>query len=113
MNKDVEIPEWIGKKQAPEDKETTLELVKTFADLMEEPMPKFPKFIADLDDGAFLIEVGDFVNPMYTRVMKSDLKFPLPVGVWVGFPETPVGRANACLAGVVWQLKRALEESDG
>lgn len=105
MNKDVVIPEWIGKVNVhmPEDRGTTLELLNILAEMLGE---NHPEIKSDLDDGAFVAAVVDVANKL-SRAMK-DLELP-DMGIWVGFPDTPVGKLNAALASKVWCVKRALE----
>lgn len=107
MNKNIEIPDWIGKTNVSEDRETTLELLRVFANLLGEPLPYFN---AEQNDDDFLKDVCDIANRLDYDIEK-DVE-PLDIGVLVGFTRTPIGRFNAELAGRVWLLKRALEEND-
>lgn len=106
VNKDVVIPEWIGKTNVHEDRETTLELLNVYADLVEEPLPELS---TGLNNNDFLKETCDIANKFNIKI--KDIELP-EMGIWVGFPETPIGRLNAKLAGIVWLLKRAEEEDN-
>jgi hypothetical protein len=111
MNKNVEIPYWIGKFNAPEDTSSTMELLQTFSDIIEEPMPEIEiKRWERWNKDVFLVKACDITNNFMEKI--KDVKLP-EMGVWTGFPETPIGRFNAQLGATVWLLKRALEEKDG
>lgn len=106
MNKDIEIPDWIGKQNVPEDKETSLELVKVYADLIEVP---YHVIDITLEDEEFIEVICDAVNILNASI--KELTLP-DVNIWVGFPRTPIGNLNAALAHRVWLLKRVSEEND-
>lgn len=106
MNKDVEIPGWIGKNNVPEDKGTTIELLEAYANLIEAPYQRVDETLEDKD---FLEEICNAVNLLNASI--KELTLP-DVGLWVGFPRTPIGNLNAALAHRVWLLKRVLEKAD-
>lgn len=104
MNKDIKIPDWIGKSNVPEDRETTIELLEVYASLIETSCPYIGKTLNDEDFLEMACTTTNTLNTLFGD-------FPLPeLGIWTGFPTTPIGKLNAALAHRVWLVKRALEE---
>src|SRR5215469_510587 len=102
----LELPAWIGRQSAPERREDTMELLRVWANWVDQPEPHFNSGTSVSDD-VFIRAVCDLVNSQY--IPKSE---PLinperkGTGIWVGFPETPTGRLNSSLASQLWHMEK-------
>jgi len=100
----VTIPNWIGKFPVPEDKGTTMHLLLTISELIDVECPIIDH--RKLTDPEFVIKICEVVNGWAV-----DHESPEPKsGIWVGFPETPIGRLNASLTGRIWAYYQMKED---
>lgn len=103
-----EIPPWIGSESVPETKDTTKELLECYAALIETDAPNID---IDMPDVEFLKSACDVGNKLREKhVEKYPDYTPSDVGIWVGFPETPIGKLNAQLVSMVWHLNDWLDQ---
>ena len=102
-----EVLSWIGRSSIPETRDVTKRLLECFAELVETQKPMVN---LEMSDDEFLKHACDIGNQIQKkREEKYPNYAPKEVGIWVGFPETPIGRLNADLASMVWHLNDWLE----
>ena len=99
------LPYWVGRQSAPESRSESMELLRVYANWVDEPEPHI-KYDTSVSDDTFIKEICDLVNTKYIPKSESLVNPKRKgVGIWVGFPETPVGRLNSSLASQLWHME--------
>ena len=98
------LPDWMGKECVPENRETTIELLTIWAALLDVGGPIDPTNLSDTGWVKWACIEADALQKI------TDAKIPKRedgiTGVWVGFPDTPIGRLNGKLVGAVFFVWR-------
>lgn len=98
---------WLGKQSVPENKETTILLLREWSKLLNHQLEEPPKDI----DGQDLLKWGCIQAQILQTKTDHFLKdWDDGIRIWVGFPETPLGRMNAALAGIISKVQRWVDK---
>ena len=98
------IPGWIGHHSVSESPKQTNELLHALGNLLEVESNNIPTDNMHALAG-FLEKACQEGNRLTEKLREKYPDYvPKKVGIWVGFPETDIGRLNARLVGIIWHL---------
>ena len=108
MDKNRMVPSWVARRAVPETKEATKELLQSWASLINVHCADINTALGDEE---FLEKACEIANTLEDHLWKTYPDYKPPnFGIWVGFPQTPIGRLNAQLAARIHAINHYIEQ---
>lgn len=112
---EFELPSWLGKGGVDESINGTIQLVESITGMLKIDSKQI---VDDLKNKYNLNNEQDFrdvVNMLNEKIMKQipdNTIEKVTTRIFVGFPDTPIGRMNAHLGGVAFSLREYLTHKE-
>jgi hypothetical protein len=102
------LPNWLGKTGVSETLDGTIQLAKSLTDMME-----YRDLTEDIKktDGD-IPKLCDLFNTTILNEIPQEGMAKVTTRIFVGFPESPLGRLNASLGGTAFALREYLANKE-
>jgi hypothetical protein len=98
---------WLGRETVPETRDATVHLLNEWGRLTLAVIDELPPPGSDREWLQWACRQAQRCQEMMDHALKD---WDDGIQIWVGFPETPIGRLNAQLAGAVSRCRRWVNE---
>lgn len=98
------IPQWIGNVKVPENRDTTIQLISCWAQLVGEVAnvkPLIRKLSDKMTEQSFVLRSQEIVMHLSGALEEKGFKHKNKTEIYVGNPETAIGYFNARIATVM------------